>query len=99
MFGQDQAVGARDRNGGIFEGTDDRLKQRAALAHQDENVSRSYGVPVVAAPNRFSALHPAADRTRDRARELGARTRLRRGVERRVPGLDLGLVVRLDELP
>ena len=96
MLGQHQPVGARDLDPFFFQLADDRGEQRATLAHQHQDVSRARRAAVA---DRRTVRDPALHGAGDPLRQAHARARLLHLVERRVPTLDLALLVRFDHRP
>ena len=88
MLGQHQPVGAGDRDTVGFQGADDGLEQRPALAHQHQYVARAGALP-----------GPALDVPGDLRRQPHLRAPFGQFVERRIPGLDIALVVGLERIP
>ena len=58
VLGEHQPVRARDRDAFLLQLIDDRVEQRAALAHQHENVARGRGVAHVAVADEIAARDP-----------------------------------------
>ena len=88
MLGQHQPIGAGHRHMGILERADDRLEHGATLAHQYQHVTGARAL-----------LRPTLDVCRDLRRQPDLRALFRQLVERRIPGLDLALLLRLDGVP
>ena len=80
VLGQHQAVSAGDVNVLVLERADDRLKQLAALAHQDQNSRRAARVPSPIILRTVRAIRFAS---------FTRGSRFAHGIERRVPAFDL----------
>ena len=88
VLGEHEAVGARDRDALVLQRADDGLEQRAALAHQHQDVARPHRLALGRPADRRAALDQAAHRARDALRKLYARRGFAGRIERCVPAFD-----------
>ena len=88
MLGERQAVSARNLHTLVLKGADDRLKQLATLAHENQKVAAA----------RCAIVDHLAHGARDAPCELYPRVRFAHGIEWRVPAFDFPLVVGLFRL-
>jgi hypothetical protein len=97
MLGEHEAVGAGDIDLLVFQRTDNRFEQFAALAHQHENIAIAQGAATGA--DGLAALHQSSHRSCNPARQPHARAGLAGLVERGIPAVDIRAFFRLDRFP
>ena len=99
MLGQLQPVGTGDRNTGVLQRLDHRVKGVAAPAHQDQHIAITQR-PARAGMARHSAgLDQPLDLRLDAPCKLHVRACRRDTVERRAPAFDVLLLVGFRQTP
>ena len=99
MLGQFQAVGAGDRDVGVLERLDYRIKGIAAPPHQHQHVAIAQRPPIAGMAGHRAACDQPLDLGLDASGELYFRACHRHAVERRAPALDVLLVVGFRQFP